>query len=83
MAKDESLLFLFKIMIGILAIAYLAFSIISAGAFNGWVRVGEFWNNESPDGKGQGFTGFLCFMESMAYTVTYLLIAWIIYIVHT
>ena len=38
-------------MIGILAIAYIIFSIINAGAFNGWVRVGEFWNNESPDGN--------------------------------
>ena len=50
--KDDSLLFLFKIMIGLVAIAYLVFSIIGAGAFNGWVRVGDFWNNESPDGKG-------------------------------
>ena len=50
-AKDESLLFLFKIGFGILAIAYLVFSIISAGAFDGWVRVGDFWSNDSPDGK--------------------------------
>lgn len=39
-------------MIGLLGIAYLVFSIISAGAFDGWVRVGDFWNNDSPDGKG-------------------------------
>ena len=50
-AKDESLLFLFKIMIGLLGIAYLIFSIISGGAFNGWIRVGDFWHNESPDEK--------------------------------
>lgn len=81
--KDKSLLFIFKILIGLLAIAYLVFSILNAGAFDGWVRVAEFWNNESPNGKSQGFTGFLCFIESLAYTLNVLLMGWAIYIVQT
>ena len=61
MAADSYLLKFYKIAQAILVILYLVFSIIAAGAFNGWLRVKDLF------GKDEYFPAVLSIIESALY----------------
>ena len=63
LAADSYLLRFYKIAQIILILCYLIFSIISAGAFNGWVRAKHLMEKENY------FTGALSIIESSLYDI--------------
>lgn len=67
LASDEYLLKFYKIVQGILVVLYIIFSIIAAGAFNGWLRVKDLF------GKEEFFPGALSVIESVLYTINAIL----------
>lgn len=67
LASDSYLLRFYKIAQIVLILCYFIFSIISAGAFNGWVRAKNLM------GKENYFTGALSIIESALYDINGLL----------
>lgn len=67
LAFEEYLLKFYKIVQGILVILYLIFSIIAAGAFNGWLRAKDLF------GKEEYFPGALSIIESALYDINAIL----------
>lgn len=70
---DRSYILLYYITQGILAILYFVFSIISAGAFNGWIQTGHLFGNRFI------FQGILSIIESLLYMGNILLMGLTIY----
>jgi hypothetical protein len=58
-------------------VAWLVFSIIGAGAFDGFTKVNIFISN------GMGFLVFLCILESVLYIVDFVLGIYCVYRAHT
>jgi hypothetical protein len=80
-AKRESCKRLvYKIGQVILSLLYLVFSIIPAGAFNGWIKIS--WLSGMSDGAA-GFGIFMCVVESLIYTANCGLGLYCVYLVHT
>ena len=73
---DESQLRLYKFFQAILALAWFIWSIIGAGAFNGWVRVSGLF------GSGAVFPGILALFESIVYLLNSLLAFYCVYATH-
>jgi len=67
LANDIYLLKFYKIVQAILVILYIVFSIIAAGAFNGWIRV------KTLLGSQEYFPGILSIIESALYSINALL----------
>ena len=63
LASDTYLLKFYKIVQGVLAVLYIVFSIIAAGAFNGWLRVKDLF------GKEEYFPGVLSIIEAALYSI--------------
>ena len=72
----ESQLRLYKIFQVILGLAWFIWSIIGAGAFNGWVRVSSLF------GSGATFPGILALFESIIYLLNSLLAVYCVYATH-
>ena len=67
LASDIYLLKFYKLVQGVLVILFIIFSIIAAGAFNGWLRV------KNRFGAEEYFTGILSVIESVLYSINALL----------
>lgn len=64
----------------ILCLLYLVFSIIPAGAFNGWIKIGWLADEGS---SAADFGIFMCVIESLIYTANCCLGIYCVYQVHT
>ena len=65
-------------MMAIVAVlAYIMISIANFASFDGWIRVGELFSLDQP------FPGIVGLIESCLLTVNFLVLIYLIYIVHT